>query len=115
MGNFCHVIEAPAGRLAAKGEAKACQRIVEIVGLIKASLPTSRGKKASLISVTHRGVLHSLEGDGGPCRYTYSAYEENFTDAATLATRREFGVRKFDPQPAAKWVGKYRKTKIRPN
>ena len=95
--------------LASKAEARACQRLVELVGLVKASLPTSRGKKATLESVTHRGLLHSLEGYDGPSRYTYSAYKEDFTDAATLATRAEFGAPKFDPRPAAKSLRKPRK------
>jgi hypothetical protein len=90
-----------------EGRAVDYSRIREIAAALAPLLPTARGRKVSVASAAHEAFLEAAAKISGPCGYTWSAGEEDFTDKQTGATRREFAEPDFDPRAA------YRRLKAR--
>ena len=86
-------------------------RIREIAAEVAPSLPSARGRKVSAASAAHERFLETVERYIGPRGYTYSAYEGDFVDEQTQATRLEFGDPHFDPRPAYQRLAARRKAK----
>ncbi len=86
-------------------------RIREIAAEVAPSLPSARGSKVSAASAAHERFLETVERYIGPRGYTYSAYEGDFVDEQTQATRLEFGDPHFDPRPAYQRLAARRKAK----
>jgi hypothetical protein len=86
-------------------------RIREIAAEVAPSLPSARGRKVSAASAVHEQFLETVDRYIGPRGYTYSAYEDNFIDEQTRATRLEFGDPHFDPRPACQRFAARRKAK----
>jgi len=86
-------------------------RIREIAAEVAPSLPSARGRKVSAASAAHEQLLETVERYIGQRGYTYSAYEGDFVDEQTKATRLEFGDPHFDPRPAYQRLAARRKAK----
>jgi hypothetical protein len=86
-------------------------RIRKIAAEVAPSLPSARGRKVSAASAVHEQFLETVERYIGPRGYTYSAYEDDFIDEQTNATRLEFGDPHFDPRPAYRRFAARRKAR----
>ena len=80
------------------------RRIAEIAVALGPALKISRGPKISAASAAHEFFLEEVGQVVNSHGYTWSGIEENFTDAATNATRLEFADPDFDPRPAHRRV-----------
>jgi hypothetical protein len=87
--------------LAAEGNEDAYRRVTEIAADLAPHLTISRGPKISAASAAHELFLEEVSRVD-PSRYTYRTDKEDFTDAVTAATRREFNDNDFYPQPAVR-------------
>jgi hypothetical protein len=76
------------------------QRLTEIAASLIPQLRTPSGRRVSAASAAHQFFLENLPKQIEQTAYTHNPIEDDFTDALTKATRREFGVNKFDPRPA---------------
>jgi hypothetical protein len=77
-------------------------RLEEIAAIVVPRLKLRHGRRTRLASLAHERVLGMLAEMGKSTVYTWCESEEDFTDAATLATRRQFADSKFDPRPACR-------------
>jgi hypothetical protein len=87
----------------ADGDRVAYYRLLEIVASLVPHLPAQQGRNVSAASAAHEFFLeHSVPSmmPNGPRAYSWNDEKGRFTDAMTEATRREFGLRSFDPRPA---------------
>ncbi len=86
----------------AAGDGTALQRAIEIAADLAPHLITSRGLKLTAASAAHEYFLEKVicKWERRAPAYTWNDIEGKFTDAAAEATRREFGLEKFDPRPA---------------
>ncbi len=86
----------------ATGDREACRRAAEIARQVAPALPSLRGPRACLQTISHEALLEMLAGDGKEQGFTMDLKAEDFTDAATQATRLEFSNPDFDPRPAVR-------------
>src|SRR6185437_776904 len=82
-------------------------RLAAMAAAVAPHLPTRRGPKISAASAAHEFLLENADKSMKLGAYTWNEIEKNFTDLATMATRREFNECEFDPRPA------YRRVKAR--
>ena len=82
------------------GEEVELRRITEAAGAIAPGLSIPRGPKNSAASAAHQFLLEDASSATGVRGYTWNAYDEDFADPLTHATRQEFGRADFDPRPA---------------
>jgi len=87
-------------RDAADRQPAACARLGEIAPLIFRHVPKARGKSLSTITVSHALLLLMNQNAGRSAAYTHSAYDEDFVDKMTMATRRQFQQPSFSPTGA---------------
>lgn len=74
-------------------------RLVEIAASLATTLTLPRGPKAKASSIAHE-ILLRQDPTERFAAYTYNDIEGDYTDALTLATRREFGEETFNPRAA---------------
>jgi len=99
-------------RSAVAGQEFNSRRIQEIAASLAPTLAISRGPKVSAASAAHQFLLSEVAALWkGREAYTWSDAAEDFTDAATKATRLEFGQTDFDPRPACRRVKRSKATR----
>jgi hypothetical protein len=84
-------------------------RITAIAAHVSRHLPTERGKRIRASSAAHEFFLDQVVSLEAPRAFTWSNLEDDFTDAVTLATRKEFNDPDFDPRPARRRLRKQRR------
>jgi hypothetical protein len=89
------------------GDHSGLNRLSEIAASVSARMIVSRGPKISAASAAHEFIMEETQGKLDLGTYTYDDVVGDFTDALTIATRREFNDFRFNPKPA------YRRLKAR--
>ena len=82
------------------GHEDADDHLVQAAASIAPRLKLSRGPKVRASSVAHQFFLETLHMQNTPRGYSLSYENGKFLDPEAEATRREFGLRKFDPRTA---------------
>lgn len=83
------------------GDERSYPKLVRLAAPLIQFLPTRRGPKASAKTIAHEMFLERIVAPlSKTSGYTWNLRLEDFTDACTLATRREFADPDFDPRPA---------------
>jgi hypothetical protein len=83
-----------------EGRVVDCRRITEIAAQLAPHLSLGRGPKISESSAAHEFFLAAIERITGAHAYTWNAFQADFIDPVTKATRIEFNEADFDPRPA---------------
>lgn len=86
-------------KAAQAGQTNVFARLAAIAAALRPFLTVPRGRKTSPASETHALFLE-VGRDFGARAYTWKYLENDFTDAQTQATRREFNAPSFNPVPA---------------
>ena len=97
---------------ARNGDHAMSARLLDIVAAMAPHLPSARGRPLSPAGALHQAFLRWSAEMGGRASYTYGPVpgsrdrdcKEDFTDAATLATRIELNRPCFNPIPARRAV-----------
>jgi hypothetical protein len=99
-------------KAAAEGREDAYHRLTKSAASVAPYLTIRRGPKVRAQSVAHEFFLEVLHKRGKPCSFTWQDAKGTFTDPRTEATRREFGLSRFNPRSAhSRWsAGKSKKT-----
>ena len=84
----------------AEGHSQVRGRLSEIAAGIMPHLSCRRGPKVRAASASHEYLLGILEELQLSRAYTWNESDGEFSDAATAAARKEFGLAWFDPRPA---------------
>ena len=87
-------------RSLARGDCGSLLRVAKIMAGIVDRLSAPRGRRLSAASAAHELFLENIEKLLRPRAYTRNPIKNDYTDAATMATRQEFAAPKFDPRPA---------------
>jgi hypothetical protein len=87
---------------AAEGHEIGYRKLSEIAASLVPHLPNRRGPKVGAESAAHEFFLEHAVKLLGPSSFTWNPVEGKCTDPVTEATRREFGLTKFDPRPACR-------------
>ena len=75
-------------------------RLITVAAQIAPHVPSSRGRSVRFETVLHRVFLDWSAHAGGREGYTYAVDQEDFTDEATAATRKELNRPSFSPVAA---------------
>ena len=97
-------------RNAADRQPEACARLGEVAPLIFRHVPKARGASLTTTAVTHALLLMIVRETGHRAAYTYSPYEDDFTDRLTVATRRQLQQPRFNPNAARRRAKKLKWT-----
>lgn len=96
-------------KTAAIGDKDAYRRVIEIAANLAPHLSIPLGPKITAPSVAHEFFLKEIVSPLKPSRYTCNPDKDDFTDAVTAATRREFNDNDFDPRPAVRRLKRHLK------
>lgn len=84
----------------AQGDETAYVRLEQYARALEPNLPRPRGRRISAPSAAHEFMLQNFSPLIGQTAYSWNEIKGECTDALTEATRREFGLKRFDPRPA---------------
>lgn len=88
----------------AEGREDAYHQLTKSAASVAPYLTIRRGPKARAQSVAHEFFLEVLDKQDKPCSFTWQDAKGKFTDPRTEATRREFGLSRFNPRSAhSRW------------
>jgi hypothetical protein len=89
---------------AAQRNPEACEVLGSSAAVLLQFLPNPRGRRLDVATAKHELLLECLHDLGSGRRFTRNPYADDFTDAATEATRTATGARNFDPRHACRLV-----------
>jgi hypothetical protein len=95
-----------------EGREDVYHRLTKSAASVAPYLTMRRGPKVRPQSAAHEFFLEVLDKLGKPGSFTWQDAKGEFTDPRTEATRREFGLSRFNPRPAhSRWsAGKSKKS-----